>query len=174
LSAALIVATTLTSAVQAQDPVLENRLKAAVVSKLPAFAEWPSSALEGRATIDICVAPPNHLGDTLIDLVTGESVNGRPLRVRELENVRTLEACHVLFIPAEAQIGRKELLTRAARHPVLTVGDYPAFLDEGGMVGLRLVSGRVRFEINMAAAGGAGIQLSSQLLRLALNVRGGP
>jgi hypothetical protein len=162
----------LTSTAEAQDSGLEDRLKAAVVSKFPTFTEWPASALEGRTTIDICVARPNRFGASLADLVAGESVEGRPLRVRELESLRTVETCHLLFIPARAELQTKELLTRTRKLPVLTVGDYPTFLDEGGMVRLRLIGGRVRFDVNIAAAQAVGLHLSSQLLRLAMNVRG--
>ena len=43
----------------------------------------------------------------------------------------------------------------------------------GGMVALRVVGGRLRFDIDAAAARKAGLRISSQLLRLALSVRGG-
>jgi hypothetical protein len=39
-------------------------------------------------------------------------------------------------------------------------------------VRLRLVDGRMRFDINATAAGQAGLRISSQLLQLALSVRG--
>ena len=50
----------------------------------------------------------------------------------------------------------------------------PTFIDEGGIVALRMINGRVRFDINVEAANQAGLRLSSQLLQLALSVRGGP
>jgi hypothetical protein len=50
---------------------------------------------------------------------------------------------------------------------VLTVADRPGFLEEGGVIELKLSGGRVRFDINLAAAREAGLRLSSQLLQLA-------
>jgi hypothetical protein len=64
-------------------------------------------------------------------------------------------------------------MARFASLPTLTVGDYPEFLNEGGVVYLRMVGGRVRFEVNVAAARRSGLHLSSQLLRLAMAVHGG-
>jgi hypothetical protein len=55
----------------------------------------------------------------------------------------------------------------------LTVGDERGFVDEGGMIALRVVDGRVRFDVNVTAARRAGLRLSSQLLQLAMSVRGG-
>jgi hypothetical protein len=40
-------------------------------------------------------------------------------------------------------------------------------------VALHLINGRVRFDINVEAANQVGVRLSSQLLQLALSVRGG-
>jgi hypothetical protein len=155
-----------------QDPVLENRLKAAVASKFPQFVEWPEHALSGRPALGFCVAQPDPYGADLDTLVAGETAQGRPLVVRRLRNAAALGECHVLLIPAGG--GRqRELLLEAASQPILTVGDSGSFLDEGGMVVLRLVGGRVRFDVNARAARNAGLRISSQLLRLAVKVHGG-
>jgi hypothetical protein len=61
-----------------------------------------------------------------------------------------------------------------ANLPVLTVGDGDTFLDDGGVIQLRTLDRRVRFDISMSAAQHSRLRLSSQLLRLALEVRGGP
>ena len=66
---------------------------------------------------------------------------------------------------------RVALLRKVASLPVLTVGDS-ADLESSTIVTLRIVDGRVRFIVSMAAAERAGLRISSQLLRLALDVRG--
>jgi hypothetical protein len=172
---ALLLAAGLCSArVQAQHDEAEYALKAAFVSKFPHFAEWPDSAIANRSTIDLCVAKPNPFGDALGALVAGERLAERPLRLRYIDDADSLPSCHVLFVPTRPSVDRKALLTRAAALPILTVGDYDSFLDEGGIVKLLLIDGRVRFEVDVASAGRAGLHLSSQLLQLALSVRGGP
>jgi hypothetical protein len=152
--------------------VPESRLKAAILSKFPQFIEWPDGAVEGRQTIDICLAAPDPFGADLQDMVNGEELNGRTLAVRRVDAPTQVPACHVLFLPARSD-ARRTLLAAARRLPVLTVSDDPDFLDAGGIVALRLVDGRVRFEVNDGAARGVGLRISSQLLRLALSVRGG-
>jgi hypothetical protein len=95
------------------------------------------------------------------------------MRVRDVSTPVELDTCHLLFVPSRAP-DRKALLARSHALPVLTIGESPSFLDEGGIVNLRLVDGRVRFEIDVGASSRVGVRFSSQLLRLALNVRGGP
>ena len=161
-------------ALAGQDRSAEYQLKAAFVAKFPLFAEWPSEALEGRKTIDLCVARPNPFGTALAELVADETLQDRPLTIREVPAARAIDGCHVLFVPALTAGARKEFLNRAASLPTLTIGDYPEFLGEGGIVLLQMAGGRVRFEINAAAASRVGLRLSSQLFRLAVAVHGAP
>ena len=159
-------------AAQSIDP--EYHLKAAVVSKFPEFVEWPAAALDSRKTLDLCVARPNPFGGTLAQLVAGESLRGRTMVAREVASGSDLGACHLLFVPRGSDVDTHVLIAGAAKHHVLTVGESPRFLEEGGIINLHLVEGRIRFEVDIAAANRAGVRLSSQLLRLATHVRGGP
>ncbi len=155
-------------------PTPEYQLKAAFLCKFPEFTEWPTEATDSQSTIDLCIAAPNPFGDALERLVAGETLRGRAFRIREVGTPADLAGCRMLFVPAESGRRGYALLTAARRQPVLTVGEDDGFLDEGGLVNLRLVDGRVRFDIDAAAARRVGIRFSSQLLRLALVVRGGP
>ena len=150
----------------------QRRLEAAVVSKFPQFVEWPSVALSGRQTLDLCVAAADPVGPDLDALVANERIDGRNLAVRRIQREADVASCHVLFLSATAGPARSALLQRAAALPVLTIGDEDRFLDTGGIIRLRLVDDRIRFDVNAAAAQRVGLRISSQLLQLALTVRG--
>ena len=148
----------------------EYELKAAFLLKFPQFAEWPPSAFTGRKNFELCVATPNPFGDSLQALAISEPVMGLPVAVRLVTGAPTIDTCHVLFVPTRAG-GRKPLLDRARTLPILTVGEDGGFLDSGGLINLRVVDGRMRFDVNAVGAQRAGLRLSSQLLRLAVTVR---
>ena len=57
------------------------------------------------------------------------------------------------------------------RHGMLTLSDDPAALHIGVMIALAEQRGRIVFDVNNAAAGKAGLVISSRLLRLARSVR---
>lgn len=160
--------------VAAQAPSAEYRVKAAFLTKFPEFTAWPDGSLAARKAIDICVAGPNPFGQTLAELVADRIVHGLPLVTRRIDSAQAVDTCQVVFIASASPGSRKAYLARAAARPVLTVGDAPDFLDEGGIVQLRMIDGRVRFEVNAEAADRAGVRLSAQLLRLAIAVRGRP
>jgi len=149
----------------------ETRVKAAFVSKFPQYVEWPAAALTGRTTLTLCIAPPDPFGADLDELIAGETLNGRALVVRRIVNDDDVDRCHVLVIPSGTGVLRDAFMRRARSIPVLTVGDDPAFLDKGGMIRLRVVGGRVRFDVNVDNVRAAGLKVSSQLLQLALTVK---
>jgi len=57
---------------------------------------------------------------------------------------------------------------------VLTVSDAPDFLKYGGMIQFVSEDNRVRFAVNLDAVNRTHIVLSSELLRVASSVTGGP
>jgi YfiR/HmsC-like len=56
---------------------------------------------------------------------------------------------------------------------VLTVSDAPSFSRRGGIIEFVLSENRVRFEVNLQAAENCGLELSSQLLKVAIRVHKG-
>ena len=157
--------------VRAQDASGEYRLKAAFVYQFPQFVDWPDEAWHGAPAVQLCVLQPNDFGSALDELTRGESLNGRPLVVRQIARVADLDGCHLAF--AGARSDATGLLKAAATRPILTVGESDGFLRDGGVILLRVVNRRVRFEISTANARRAGLRISSQLLALATSVHGG-
>ena len=80
--------------------------------------------------------------------------------------------CDVIFTPRTANI--PAYLQSAAGMPILTVGETPRFIEQGGIVTFFLENGKVRFEINRSAAERSGLRFSSRLLQLAKIVDPGP
>jgi hypothetical protein len=156
---------------RAQEVSEEYKLKAAFVFRFAQFVDWPAAALDGRRTVEYCVWSPNPFGPVLQELVTGETLAGRPLAVREVNSPDQISTCHVLFVRGNGP--GSSVLDKIGQQPILTVGESPRFLDEGGIIQLIRADNRIRFNINLAAANQAGLRLSSHLLRLAAAVRGG-
>lgn len=57
---------------------------------------------------------------------------------------------------------------------VLTVSDIPHFLDHGGMIAFEMQENHVRFSVGLDAVSKSGPALSSELLRVFLQVTGQP
>jgi hypothetical protein len=150
----------------------EYQVKAAYLANFAKFVEWPPGALPDDNPIPVCVAGQDPFGAALDAALSGESVGGHSLVAKRIGGMREVDGCRILFVSNQTLIDSAALA--AERMPILTVSDSPDFLKRGGMIEFVLDSNRVRFEINLAAAKTAGLNLSSQLLRVATTVRNTP
>jgi hypothetical protein len=150
----------------------EYQVKAAYLANFARFVEWPRGAIADDNPIPVCVVGQDPFGPALDAALSGESVDRHPLVPRRIGGMREVDGCRILFVPSsEALMGS---VVPAERLPILTVSDAPGFLKRGGMIEFVLDANRVRFKINLAAARTAGLNLSSELLRVAVAVRRTP
>lgn len=149
-------------------PSAPLHVKAAFLLNFAAFVTWPETAFaDANAPVVVGVYGADPFGAVLDDVLAGEAVSGRPFLVRRIPRGGDAGGCHILFV-SESERGRMAAVLRAVRQkPVLTVADGAEFVAAGGMIGFVVERGRIRFRINQDAAKGAGITISSRLLRLA-------
>jgi hypothetical protein len=165
--AVVLVVIAATAALPAQDVPIEYRVKAAYLFNFAKFVEWPSSAGDGPLTI--CVAGRNVFGDVLADTVRGELIGNRAIVSRVI--LEPEPGCHIVFVPRGA--ATPAYLKAARTTPVLTVGEASDFIEQGGIATFLIQGGNVRFAIDASAAERAGLRISSRLLRLSRDPRGG-
>jgi hypothetical protein len=151
---------------RAKEVPLEYQVKAVYLFNFAKFVEWPAEAPSGPLTI--CVAGDNPFGSVLDETVRGETVNGRLLVARIIPAPQT--DCHMVFVPQGATTA--PYLRAAQGLPILTIGETPDFLKQGGMISFILEGGKVRFQIDSKAAERAELRISSNLLRLARTPEG--
>jgi hypothetical protein len=154
----------------AQSAFAADEVVAQFVYRVAQFVEWPSTALEGRDRVELCVAEPDPFGGRLDALVDRDDSGARRMAVRRVGEPRALEGCHLLYLSSAASRG-DALLRAAEALPILTVGESSGFLDAGGVMRI-IVRGRLQFEVNARALASSGLRLSSQLLALATRVQG--
>jgi len=146
----------------------EYQVKAAFLFNFTKFTNWPPSVFpSANAPIVIGIVGEDPFGKTIDDLVSGEAVGGHPLVVKRLRADDDLRACHLLFISRSEKERLPAVLSQLKGSPVLSVGEFNGFAEQGGMVNLLLANKSVKIEINQAAAEQAGLQISAKLLKLA-------
>jgi hypothetical protein len=157
-------------AASSAEQMSEYSVKAVFLYNFTKFTQWPQS---GQSTaFELCVMGADPFGDALAT-IEGKQAQGRELHVKRNVSLEEAKTCQVLFInePEQSRLGT--LLRRLEKVPVLTVGDTDGFAEAGGMIGLLMDDNRVQFEVNLKAVDKAGIKISSQLLKLARDIKGG-
>lgn len=155
------------------EPSLEYPVKAAFLVNFAKFAEWPPASPQAQAPlVSICVLGSDPFGAVLEKTAAGRSAGGRPIVIERLRTVDGAGSCHVLFIALSETKHLAPILERLSGKPVLTVGECEGFARRGGVIGLVVEDNRAKFEVNLHAAQGKGLVLSSKLLGVARVIAG--
>jgi hypothetical protein len=159
----------------AQSTANEYQVKAAVLFHFVQLVEWPGGAMNASAqSIVFCVFDDEPRRVDLQNTLTGKFVGARAVRVHLIDQLADLQGCNIVFLSRDESRRQTVTLNSLRGLPVLTVGETDEFFAGGGMIRLRIDEGKIRFDINLAAAESSHLQISSRLLLLATTVtRGG-
>jgi hypothetical protein len=150
----------------------EYRVKAAFLYNFARFVTWPSQTFKNTTDpMVICVLGKDDFGESLTQAVSGNTVEGRPFGVRRIADSRQAGGCQILFISSSERKHLADIFAALPARAVLTVGETDSFTSEGGIVNLKMEEGRVRIQINLAAAEVGHLSISAKLLSLAQIVR---
>ncbi|MGZ3181557.1 MAG: YfiR family protein [Telluria sp.] len=152
----------------AGEPVPEADMKAAFIFNFAVFTSWPGDALPPAAPIAVCVRPRAALYPALAQLAD-KVVNGHKVAVRTAP--ASPRDCQVLFLDQQDRERWPQLKRELAGSAVLTVSDDQVIGTDGVVIGMTMESRRIAFDVDLAAAHNARLNLSSKLLRLARSVQ---
>src|SRR5450432_4470395 len=97
LKFAIALGITLAAGLQAQ--VDEYQVKAFFLYNFARYVEWPSQSFKApNDPIVICILGQNPFGSALEQATTGNAIAGRPVVVREIQNILPPCNCHILFV----------------------------------------------------------------------------
>ncbi len=148
----------------------EYQVKAAFLFNFANFVEWPEEAFpSGGKYFVISVIGSDPFGGAL-DSLKGKTLKGRIVVVKYCIQAGDARDSQILFISSSERGNVNHIIKALKGSPVLTVGDQEGFCQAGGMINMTSQRNRVGFEINVAAAHRAGLQISSHLLKLAKEV----
>ena len=153
------------------NPAPEAEIKAAVVANLPKFVEWPAAAFQSPSSaFQVGVLGDDSVAGSIVLALNGKRIGDRAVSVSRVPKIEDVANYHLLYVSASEERRLEAIIKLIEGRPVLTVAGFNRFAQRGGMVGLIVQDGKVRFEINERAARANGLRLSANLLRLAAAV----
>ena len=157
----------------------EDRVKAAFLYNFAKFINWPGNKSEQG--FQFCIVGEKSLG-LAMEAIAGKTVRGQVISVQRSSVYDQKSDCHLLFVSRSSGSSVKSFVDQMTRQGVVTVGEGVQFVRYGGMIGFTKKNKanaapdkvRVGFAINVDTARRAGVQVSSELLKLATVVESGP
>lgn len=145
----------------------EVSLKAAFLLNFLLFVVYPG---EPPPTWQICLLGADEMRSA-IERLAPSRLHERGVQVRSGVAPGEARSCHLLYVDAAQRHQFAAALDAVRERPVLLVADVPGGAQLGATIALLVrEDGRAGFDINLSAARRQGLQLSSQLLRLARRV----
>ena len=144
----------------------EYKLKAAFLYNFAVFTDWPSYV---TSPLNLCVYGKDPFDDDL-DKLNGKKIGSRTIAVHRNVRLDQIKSCQVVFIPNN-DVGRlSSVIDMLQGSPTLVVAESPGATQMGAALNMTMAQGRIVFEANLKAAQKAGLNLSSKMLRLAVEV----
>lgn len=156
---------------QQRGEALEYEAKVALIYNFAKFTTWPEETFQDAETPFVfAVLGKSPFGDAL-KVLDGKKIGGRRIQICHFPAVSDFESCQVLFCTPDDLMRFSEanhgLLNR--QH-VLTVGDKEGFTEANGILFVTFVEDHLGFKVNLRATRWAEIEISSNLLKLAITV----
>lgn len=143
----------------------EYALKTAFLYRSLHYIEWPEITSRNNDTsLTICTVAHDAFSDTLKSLHL-KSVKQHKIIVKTFAHYNQMHECQVVYIGKQAA---DEVLDFFSTKDVLTVGDYPGFIEDGGIINFPLDRDKVAIEINNNEAMKHNLKISAKLLRVAV------
>lgn len=160
-------------ALRAQQPkASEFQVKAAYLYNFGRFVAWPNqNPAQASDAFEICVLGADPFGPTLDTTLASGTISGKNVTAKRISKPQDVDDCRIVFISSSEEKRLNEVLSALDKASVLTVSDIPRFSERGGMIGFILEGDRVRFDVNLSSAQSARLTLSSELLKVAVDVR---
>ncbi len=149
----------------------EMVVKAVMIRKFAEFIRWPDAvAPQNTMQVNVCVYGDAPMSEMTAVFSKTSASNPVKFSLSTLSQLSDAGACHILFVGASRQSQVGSITAALAGKPVLTVSDADGFAEKGGMIGFRIVDGKVRYDINNRAFGAAQLKVDAQLLEIANKV----
>jgi hypothetical protein len=149
-------------------PTLDDaQLKAAFIYRFAQFTQWPPPPLR---EFTYCVAG-NAAMQSSLQALTAKAHGEASSRLRVLTDPQQAGQCQLLLLGFDERAELQRWTAALAAEPVLVVGDSAEAFRTGAVIALVAEPNGLAFRINHTEAKRRGLVLSSQMLKLAREVK---
>lgn len=167
----LAVVTLSITVVAHDDTALEEQVKAAMIFKFLSYVDWPKTAFSvPEEPLRVWVLGASRIGNELRDAVAERTVNGRPVDLFAVNGIHEITKPHAVFVGLHAERYLPELARLAEQEAFLIITENSEGLHTGSTINLRLIDGRMGFDVSLTSAQLSNLKLSARLLSVASSV----
>jgi len=145
----------------------EDEVKAAIIYKLLMFVDWPADAVPAmNGMLTLCLQPESRY-EAALKVLAEQPVRGLRLELRNTPPADPAAACNAIVLDDGRPAALGAMVRRLKAASVLLIADNAEIASEGLVFSVQRIDKKVLFDLNLASARRARLQVSSKLTRLA-------
>jgi hypothetical protein len=154
------------AAPEARDP---DTVRAAFIYNFAArHVKWPDSAHSDKTSPFVLgVLGDVPMVNALLETCRNKKSGEHPIEVRLLNTTQAAANCHLVYVPQNREAEWPAIVAACGTRPILLVCETDSLLERGAHIGFYVEKSKVRLGANPAAAKKVGLEISSELLKLA-------
>jgi hypothetical protein len=146
----------------------KHEIKAAYIYNFITFVVWPPE----KKSIIIGIVGENEFTKVLKSKLSNQINKNIPLKIIEFSASQDYSNCDVIYMTNDNNTNYEIVLEKIKSKSILSIGEIDGFCLEGGIINfIEGNNGNYFFEINQSQAIEEKIQISSKLLKLAIQIK---
>jgi hypothetical protein len=127
------------------------------------YVVWPS----GSKAVKIGIVENAEAEANFQKMGKTKSTPGAEITVVNTRNEIELGTCQIIFVPSNNTSIASKLIERFKGQPILIVTEDAEFTKKGASISFKVVSGKLRFQVNEASINAGGMKIAGYLTALA-------
>jgi hypothetical protein len=168
IAIAFLSAARSSESLQGEASTYEYDVKAVFLYHFIRYLQWPEE-IEPEAFTIVVLGKSDIVGP-LQEIAKKKSIDQKPIAVRQCLEIDQIGHPRILFIAKSATSGIAQVLEQTRATDILTVSEVEGLGTRGVAVNFVERDGKIKFEVSEKMLKEARIQISSQLLKLAIRI----
>jgi hypothetical protein len=153
---------------QAQTEKPIHEIHAAMIFNFLKYIQWPDEGAGGDFVVG--VIGEDDVFNTLKGYYDGKPKGSKKYAIKKLSDPSEAASCSVVYIGKSRSKDFDNIKNATSGKPVLTITDSFNLGKKGSCINLKVVDGKLKFEINQASVSSASLKVSGQLTSMAIMI----
>ena len=148
---------------------MDYSVHANIIYHFTKYIDWPKNRKSGDFIIGVIGETP--LFDELKKITASKKALNQKIVIRHFSPSQTTYDCHILFLSEEESGSLKKIASRTESNAVLLVCEEEGTASRGACISFKVVSERLKLEINKNNIDQRNLNIASELLHLGTIVK---
>jgi hypothetical protein len=154
--------------VNVQAQTTDYRFHSVFIYNFTKYIQWPAAHQSGDFVIG--VLGNSAISSELEKMAANKTVGAQKIVVKKFKSLAEAADCHILFLPSMGNYNFDDVQTKFKGKPTLLITERTGLAQKGSGINFIMQDNKWKFELNEAATQSAGLKVSKELSKLAINV----